>query len=164
MTKYLLLFALFFTGLSATPDQSCALHDFKMSVCEVIHAPETGNVALKVYLYTDDLTEALTGVATAPLPDRNAISNYILQHLELNVNGLRQPLEFFSLRQKDDQILVQFNTPANGIPSVVDIFIKNSLLVDKFKDQSNVVYAIVPDKAKQTQMLNGSKREAYFRP
>ena len=88
------------------------LHDFKMSVCELIYEPSDRHFDVKVYLFTDDLTQALTGDPRATLPTREAISQYILQHLELYVNNSRQELQFYSIRQKEEQTLLHFRTPA----------------------------------------------------
>ena len=138
-------------------------HDFKMSICEIIHQPEQGNVMLKIYLFADDLTQTLTGNASAPLPDRNAISQYVGQHIQLKINDYVMELEFAGLRQKDEQVLLQYQTRPNGFSAIGTIQLTNTLLLEQFKDQSNIVYAIQPGKNKQTQMLNHSTTVAYFK-
>jgi hypothetical protein len=132
-----------------------------MSVTEVIYQPATANFEVKFYLFTDDITATLTGNPASALPGRDAINTYILQHFELKVNGTKQGLAFFSIRNKEDQVLVQFNTPAFA-GNIANIAVKNTLLTDKFQEQTNVVYAIVPGKNKKTEMLDVKRSEGYF--
>lgn len=137
------------------------LHDFKMSVCELIYEPSDRHFEIKVYLFTDDLTQALTGDPRAPLPPREAISQYVQQHLELYVNNSRQQLQFYSIRQKEEQTLLQFRTQSlEGSPA--SIFVKNDLLLEKFSEQSNMVYLVAPGKSKQVEALGNNRRNASF--
>ncbi len=137
------------------------LHDFKMSVCELIYEPSDRHFEIKVYLFTDDLTQALTGDPRAPLPPREAISQYVQQHLELYVNNSHQQLQFYSIRQKEEQTLLQFRTPVlSASPS--QIYVKNDLLLEKFSEQSNMVYLIAPGKSKQVEALGNNRRNASF--
>jgi hypothetical protein len=141
--------------------KEAVLHDYKMSVCEVVYQPATTGMEVKFYLFTDDLTAALTGNPTAALPGREVIGQYILQHFQLKVNGNAQNLQFYAIRQKDEQVLVQFNTGAIS-GNISNIAVTNSLLTEKFKEQTNVVYAIVPGNSKKTEMLDHNKTSAYF--
>jgi hypothetical protein len=137
------------------------VHDYKMSVTEVIYQPATASFEVKFYLFSDDITATLTGNPASVLPGRDAINTYILQHFELKVNGTKQALDFFSIRNKEDQVLVQFNTPAFA-GNIANIAVRNTLMTDKFQEQTNVVYAIVPGKNKKTEMLDGKRSEGYF--
>ena len=137
------------------------LHDFKMSVCELIYEPSDRHFEVKVYLFTDDLTQALTGDPRATLPTREAVSQYVQQHLELYVNSSRQELQFYSIRQKEEQTLLQFRTPSmTGSPS--SVFVRNDLLLEKFSEQSNMVYLTAPGKSKQVEALGNNRRNASF--
>ena len=132
-----------------------------MSVCELIYEPSDRHFEIKVYLFTDDLTQALTGDPRAPLPPREAISQYVQQHLELYVNNSHQQLQFYSIRQKEEQTLLQFRTPVlSASPS--QIYVKNDLLLEKFSEQSNMVYLIAPGKSKQVEALGNNRRNASF--
>ncbi len=136
-------------------------HDFKMSVTEVVYTEEKKAFDVKFYLFTDDLTATLTGDPLAPLPDSKTIGDYILQHFELGVNGSKQVLSFQSIRQKNDQVLATFSTPVFQ-KKISKITVKNSLLVEKFREQTNMVYAILPGKGRETQLLNAEDVEGEF--
>ncbi len=136
-------------------------HDFKMSVTEVVYSAETKAFEVKFYLFTDDLTATLAGDKNAPLPASKDIGDYVLKHFELSVNGGKQTLTFQSIRQKNDQVLATFSTPVFP-QKITEINVKNSLLVEKFREQTNMVYALLPGKGRETKLLNASTTEGAF--
>jgi hypothetical protein len=136
-------------------------HDFKMSVTEVVYKEETKAFEAKVYLFTDDLTATLTGDPMAALPASKTIGDYVLKHLELSVNDSKQTLTFQSIRQKNDQVLASFSTPV-FTQKIKKINVKNSLLIEKFREQTNMVYALLPGKGRETEMLNAGDLEGEF--
>lgn len=136
-------------------------HDFKMSVTEVVYSSDTRAFEVKVYLFIDDLTATMTGDPKASLPASKTIGDYVLKHLELSVNGGKQLLSFQSIRQKNDQVLATFSTPVFP-QKITKINVKNSLLIEKFKEQTNMVYALLPGKGRETQMLNATDNEGEF--
>jgi hypothetical protein len=128
-------------------------HDFKMSVTELVFSEEKKAFEVKVYLFTDDLTATLAGDPNAALPASKAIGDYVLKHFELSVNGGKQALTFQSIRQKNDQVLATFSSPV-FTQKIKKITVKNSLMLEKFKEQTNMVYAILPGKGRLTEMLD----------
>ena len=151
-----------FTFLLALGNPAAADHDFKMSVTEVVFFEEKKAFEVKFYLFTDDLTATLTGDPNAALPASQDIGDYILKHFELSVNGGKQALTFQSIRQKNDQVLVTFSTHVFTQKKIAKITVKNSLLVEKFREQTNMVYAILPGKSKLTQILDATNMEGVF--
>jgi hypothetical protein len=132
-------------------------HDFKMSICEVIYEPSDRHFDVKIYLFTDDLTEAITGDPKAALPTREAISQYVLQHIGVQVNGVQQPLQFSAIRQKEEQVLVQFSTPSLGNIQPATIAVWDNIMLEKFREQTNMLYLIVPGKNKRTEALDAKR-------
>lgn len=144
---------------SVTP---CKDHDFKMSVCEVVYAPEKEAFDVKFYLFQDDLRAALYGNPNAPDIEENKATDYILHHFNLNINGQSQPITFQSMRGKNDQVLVQFSTVKIPLASISKMQVKNNLFLEKFRDQINMVYAVLPGRDKLTQMLDATRTEVNF--
>ena len=132
-------------------------HDFKMSICEVVYEPTDRHFDVKLYLFADDLTEAITGDPKAALPTRETISQYALQHLGIQVNGGQQVLQFSSIRQKEEQVLVQFTTPSLGSIQPATVAIWNNIMLEKFGGQTNIVYLIVPGKDKRSEALDAKR-------
>lgn len=137
-------------------------HDFKMSVCELVQVPAKDGFEVKFYLFKDDLTHTLASGPNAALPSQETIGAYILQHFDLSVDGKLQTLHFQSMREKNDQVLVQFATDKLKSPRFTKVSVHNSLLIENFKDQSNMIYLILPEKSKMTQVLNAGKTQGDF--
>lgn len=132
-------------------------HDFKMSICEVIYEPSDRHFDVKIYLFTDDLTEVLTGDPKAALPTREVISQYVLQHLGVQVNGVQQTLQFSAIRQKEEQVMVQFSTPSLGSVQPATVAVWDNIMLEKFREQTNMLYLIVPGKNKRTEALDAKR-------
>ena len=141
--------------------RSVPLHEFKMSVTELIYHPEDHHFEVKIYLFTDDLTEVLTGNPSAPLPTRVQVEQYLQQHFTLLVGGQPQPLQLQGIRQRADQVLVQLSSP-QGTIAPQQLEVRNQLLTSRFKDQTNMVYLIVPGKHKKTEALDQQRWQVFF--
>jgi hypothetical protein len=137
-------------------------HDFKMSVCEIVYSTDNEAFDVKFYLFQDDLKAALYNNPDAPTIEGNKASEYILRHFNLNINGQAQSLVFQSLKEKNDQVLAQFSTQKIPLASLSKMQVKNNLLLEKFREQINMVYALLPGRDKLVQMLNATKTEAGF--
>ncbi len=148
-------------GIGAGPSPTGSLHDLKMSVCETTFLPRSQSFELKFYLFQDDFREVLYNDPLAEKLDVEDATAYILKHFELLVNGQKQPVSFQSVREKGDQVLLQF-TSAKISSGISKVQVKNTLLIEKFRKQTNMVYLILPGKSRQTLMLNASKAEGAF--
>ena len=135
------------------------IHDFKMSVCEMVYAPEKEAFDVKFYLFQDDLKQTLYGNQDVRSIDGEEARDYILKHFEMSANGLKQPLSYQSMREKDDQVLVQFRTAKIPLEGLSGVQVKNSLLTGTFREQINMVYLVLLGKPKQTLMLNAMRTE-----
>jgi hypothetical protein len=151
-----------FLTFSQTPALSPAAHDFKLSVCEIVYAPEKQTFTLKFYLFHDDLKAVLYNNPNAPEIEAKAASEYVLKHFDLSLDGQPQALTYQSIREKNDQVLVEFSTPKISPKANAKLTVRNSLLIEKFRDQINMLYLILPEKEKKTMMLNATKTEGSF--
>ena len=146
------------------PLNSGPAHAFKMSVCEIIYAPQRRAFDVKCYLFQDDLRETLYNDPANGLLSPEVVGKYILRHLELTVNGQTQTLNFQELRTKDDQVLAQLST--NALPTnakVGQLGVQNNLLLDKFNSQVNMVYVYYPnEQSKHTKLFDIRKTQAVF--
>ena len=159
--RFILLLCLDWSTLpqAATP----AWHDLKMSVCEIAFVPETQIFEVKFYLFEDDLKATLyplmhSGPVTAP--DASA---YILKHFALKVNNQPLPLTYASMREKNDQVLVQFSSPKIPDGKLRTLLVQNDLLTEQFRQQVNMVYMYYPTQnSRKTEMLDATKTRTEF--
>jgi hypothetical protein len=137
-------------------------HDFKMSVCEIVYVPENQGFDVKFYLFADDLKAAVYGNPEAAELATEVAVNYVLKHFSLTVNGRQHTPVFQSMREKNDQVLLHFTCPGISLRNLEQVNLKNNLLIEKFRDQVNMVYLVLPEHSKKTLMLNAAKTEGSF--
>ncbi|GAB4250831.1 MAG: hypothetical protein Kow0027_14460 [Saprospiraceae bacterium] len=139
-----------------------SFHDFKMSVCEMTFPLENEDLQLKFYLFQDDLKAALYDNPDAPNIDEEKAAAYIADHFKISVNGQVATLHFNSMRMKNDQVLLEFTCPGTRFRSPVQLGVHNTILVEQFRKQVNMVYLNAPGKDRITLMLHASKTDGTF--
>ena len=133
-----------------------------MSVSEVEYSAMTESFEVRVYLFQDDLKEAVYGDPLSPLLENAAISEYILAHIELEIDNEPVPLSFIELKERKDQVQVIFTTKKVNLKGANNVLISNELLIETFPKQTNMVYLSLPDKSRLTQILNAVKTIGEF--
>jgi len=138
-------------------------HDLKMSVCEIAYVQDSGTFNVKFYLFEDDLKVTLYPLMhSGPIAGEDA-ETYILKHFSMQVNGHPLPLTYTSLREKKDQVLVQFKSPELPGSSLESMQVHNDLPIEQFKRQINMVYLYFPDEdSRKTEMLDATKTLTVF--
>lgn len=145
-----------------TPVLVPADHDFKLSVCEMVYVPEKQSFDIKFYLFQDDLKAALYNDPNATGINAEAAGDYIIKHFSLRIDGHQQSLKLKSMQEKNDQVLVNFSVPLISTKPPASLLVKNTLLLEKFRDQINMLYLILPENDKKTLMLNATRTEGNF--
>ena len=142
--------------LTVTPND----HDFKMSVCEITYVETQSRFEVKLYLFQDDLKEAIYGDPHASELKPEDVSSYISTKVKLTVDGQPMTLSLQEIKEKEDQAMVVFYSEKLNISLSPKMVITNQLLLEKFRQQTNMVYLLLPGRAKITQIIIGSKTEA----
>ena len=137
-------------------------HDFKMSVCEITYEEEQKVFEVKFYLFQDDLKVAIFGNPIPPELEASSVSNYILKKTKLSLNEKAIALSFSEMKEREDQIQVVFRSEVISLSPNSKLKISNQLFLDKFKQQTNMVYLNMPGRSKITQIMNGAKTEVEF--
>ena len=147
---------------STASQPTIAWHDFKMSICEISGSPTAAAWNLDFYLFEDDLKAALYGDPTAPqLPGADVLA-YLNAHFRLSVDGrAAAPLQLTGTKTKEAGLL-QFSCTlplarAGGASSVA---IHCDLMLEKFRNQTNMVYLKMAGKPQQVIKMDGNKRDA----
>ena len=130
------------------------LHEFHLSKCQIEYSQEDRALQVSLYLYIDDLEEALRQkgkdqlyICTkkeAPKAEQY-ISEYIKEHFLLQVNGQLRDFEFIGKEPAEDLIALWCYFEFPDIGEIKKLNIENKLLMEIFDDQKNIVSMIAPD-------------------
>ena len=146
-----------------------AAHPFYISVCQVDHNPDTGALEMSFRIFMDDLELALETMGTERLhlgTEREAekadiyIGRYLARHVVIEINGRRVSAAFLGKEVDPDAIWCYVEV--ENIPVLESMTMTNSLLLETFEDQVNLVHvnangqkkSLVFDNQQVTQTLN----------
>ena len=138
---------------------SPAAHPFYISVCQVDHNPDSGAVELAFRIFTDDLEQALEAMGTDRLrlgTEREAekadlyIGRYLARHVEIEIDG--QPVSAVFLGKEVDTDAIWCYLEVENIPLLNTMTMTNTLLLETFEDQVNLVHV----------NANGQKKSLVF--
>ncbi len=137
-------------------------HDFKMSVCEINYVQEREAFEVRFYIFQDDLKETLYGDPLAAQLEEAAVRTYILEHVEIQLNGRQMALDYSGIKERSDQVQVIFFSKTYKLEELRNVLVINDLLLDKFKKQTNMVYLSIPGHNRLTKILNLASNEGRF--
>ena len=146
ITKSIII-ALLFVGLS-----SFNVHKFYVSVTKVEHnaAEETLQIITKIFI--DDVedvlnerysTETFLDTKKETARDRELLKEYILKKLKVEVNGEKADLNYLGVTYEDD--IVKAFIEITGVKECTSIGVENTMLMEKFEDQQNIIHFTVGD-------------------
>lgn len=138
------------------------VHEFKMSICEIVQSSEGKGFEVRFYLFQDDFKQALYGDPEAQKIESADAKKYINEHTSLTLNNLLVEPRFQSIQEKKDQVLLTFQVDISPNQKIEKIDLSNRLLIEHFSTQVNMVYFVKPDGEKLVQMLDASRTEAGF--
>lgn len=129
----------------------CALvllspHEFHLSLAEIDHNAEKKTLQVAVKLFTDDLTVALEkpgapklyiGTADEPPKANEIIAAYLKQHLLLKVNGKEVAFDYLGKEAETDATWCYVEV--KNVARIKTIEVQNTLLLEAFDDQTNMV-------------------------
>lgn len=136
-----------------------ATHPFYISVCQVDHNPDTGALEMSFRIFMDDLELALETMGTERLhlgTEREAekadlyIDRYLARHVVIEINGSRVNIAFLGKEVDPDAIWCYLEV--ENIPVLETITMTNTLLLETFEDQVNLVHV----------NANGQKKSLVF--
>lgn len=137
-------------------------HEFKMSVCEIQQEGTTSNLSVKFYLFQDDLKEAVYGDPESNVFEEETIIAYVVEKVRISTNGKVNKLIFSKIEKVEDQVKLTFNTEMKSSSSPNELKVNNQLLIEKFRQQTNMVYFTKTDGSKKTLILNKGKTIGKF--
>jgi hypothetical protein len=143
-------------------------HDFHLSLTEIRHNSENKTLEISIKLFTDDLQEALVlagapklelGTPNEPPTANEYIESYLKQHFELSVNG--KPTEFVYLGKEAELDATWCFVEVKDIRKVKTIEASNTLLLEAFDDQTNMLNLFINGQKKSGLARKGSSRLSF---
>ena len=147
-TGYLSLtgIALICIGIFAVTQKGMT-HPFYISVCQVDHDPDTRTLEITFKIFIDDLEQTLEAQGTGKLhlgTDRESdaadryIARYLEQHVLIEIDGRTLTGNYLGKETESDVIWCYVEM--EDVPSIHTITVTNTLLIDMFEDQTNMVH------------------------
>ena len=162
--QYLLVCCICLIGTLPTTDVARGdLHAIHMSVCEITYNTDTHGLEMTFKLFTNDVEQALEAEGTEKLylgekNERKEADRYLGRYLEKNVkiqvNNKSVVWKYIGKEVETDAIWLY--AEATEIPPLKTVSITNTLLIQIFDDQANMVH-IKTDKEKRVLLLNQAK-------
>lgn len=160
MKKQLFLFLLIFPLFSFVE-----LHKFYVSVTEMEYRTKKKSLQMITRVFTDDFEDVLQGRYSKSLylskenehPQAEAyIEKYVLQKMQVKVNGKLQELNYVGKEYENDMVLLYIE--AENVPEVQTIEVENTLLFDFFPEQKNIVHVEVNNEIKSLLLYRGEEK------
>lgn len=123
-------------------------HDFHISVCEIEYDQGSESLEMTHRIFLDDLEATLVTWSGDPSVDvynpkdekklKELIGKYLLEKFAVKVNGSNEKMVFIGSESEDDIMYCYIELPK--VKKLQSIHILNTILMDKFEDQINMVH------------------------
>lgn len=139
------------------------LHDFHVSICEIEYDQERKALEITHKLFLDDLEQGLNLKAkngnidvTNPkdkIVFQQTMNKYLLENFSVIVNGKQVVLNYLGSEIEEDVMYCYVDII--GVKKLKSISVKNTLLMQVFDDQVNIVHVEVEGKTRSMKLSNG---------
>jgi hypothetical protein len=128
---------IFMLGFSKVED-----HNIHLSKCEINETDKNGKIELSVSIFYDDLLSAVGLTVGEELPaDYNSsddlIQAFINENLILEINGITKVLKYVDSYSYPPAVWTTFEVDQKE--EIKEFKIKNTILLNQFDDQKNIV-------------------------
>jgi hypothetical protein len=144
---------------------SAALHPIHLSVTEIYTEEASQELAFSVTFFMDDFGVAAkyekyaADINAGKMTVDDLILNHLEEHLIIKADG--QPLEYEIVSKETNFPSVTCQMRFQKAPRKVNsLEVKNTLLLDMFDDQKNMVNIRIPGKGEGTMILNRKKKQS----
>lgn len=147
MKKGIVVTLLLFLAFSIS---SFGVHKFYMAIYQVNFASEKKMLQITSRIFVDDLNNSLEkkynkkfflGTDKESVESIDLLKKYLAQNFTIKVNGQSKSMNFLSKEMDGDVLVCYMNV--KGISKINSIEIYNSILIDCFFEQQNIVHVTV---------------------
>lgn len=138
---------------------SSLFHPFHVSVTEIEHKQETKSLEVSSRIFLDDLEEGITTqtdqIFDIVTPDDVAqrdrlVQEYVENRIKVWVNGKEKDMVYIG--HEIDVDVMWCYIEIMGIKKMTKIEVENSVLLDTFDDQTNLVHITYKDKTRSLKL------------
>lgn len=144
---------------------TAALHPIHLSVTEIYTLEKTQELAFSITFFLDDFGSAAgydkyaEDINSGKMTVDDLIMNHLKQHLIIKVND--QPLAYEMISKETNFPSVTCQMRFKNVPKdLKSLEVKNTLLLDLFDDQKNMVNIRIPGEKEGTMLLNRKKKKS----
>ncbi|MGB3774771.1 MAG: DUF6702 family protein, partial [Leeuwenhoekiella sp.] len=161
MKKYIAIFSML-----AALSISTAWHKFYLSVTQLDYLPEKQSVQMITRIFYDDLEKTLqdrydSSIRVEKSYDQNKLDSYIAKYIQqkllITIDGKQKKLSYLGHKDENDYVVCFIEI--SNVADFNTLEIENTLLMDSFPDQKNVVHMQV-GKMRKSFMLTAAKDSA----
>ncbi len=130
-------------------------HDYHISKCQIEYSEPDSALQITLHIYIDDLEEALRKqgkdklfIATEKEDEQAEVHlfEYLKEGLALDVNKEKASYTFIGKEPSEDLQAIWCYLEIPNLKTVSDLSVNNTLLMEVFDDQKNIVSVMGPNK------------------
>ena len=139
------------------------MHKYYLSSTKIEYKKESKTIQITMRFFIDDLQETINSTYSKDielaLPNEpeeidSLINNYVSKKLEVIINANKKAISFLGKEYNNDEIYIYLEI--ENIEIINKIEIKNSMLMEIFPEQQNIIKLYIND-AKKTLLLTKQK-------
>lgn len=140
-------------------------HKYYLSVTDLEYNKEEQSIQMITRLFYDDLQDVLQEryderITVKKDEDQEKLDAYINRYLKkkfkVKVNNIDRELRFLGKEYEDDYVVCYIEIEA--VSSIETILIENTLLMDLFPEQKNMIHTDILEKKKSLLLHNGNAK------
>ncbi|MCH7414158.1 hypothetical protein MM213_11715 [Belliella sp. R4-6] len=130
-------------------------HPFYISLTDIRYNESSSTIEVAQKIFWDDLERGLGETfdtkidflnPKSPNKLKEMVEKYVIQHNEIIINEKKINLSFLGYEIEDEAVWIYLEGESSGIPKTVNI--RNTILIDQFNDQQNIVNFYIGKKPK----------------
>jgi len=143
------------------------LHNYHLSNTKIVFNKKEQAVQVTMRYFVDDIESTLNkkteknlelGTKREDIEADDVIINYILSHFNLEIDSKSTDLTY--LGKEVDKDIIYFYLESENIKTFKEIKIENTLLLQEFDDQQNVIKIKTNDKTNMFVLKNGNSKKS----
>lgn len=157
--------------MSLAPVFQAAAHPLKMSVANLSYDESRERYELDLRMYIDDFM-VVSGIlehesqykpSLTSVPSKSMVAAYVEENFKISINNQELDLEVHRIKFEELTIYVTFKIKEIVEPGHIEsIEVKDSIFVDRFVNQRNVIHVEIPGLKRRSLLFNKYQQEGVL--